>query len=383
MVINSLDELDLNKIPEHVGIILDGNGRWAKKRFMPRVAGHREGMKRVVDIVEASSNLGIKYLSLYAFSTENWKRPSEEVSALMNLLIVYVDAQLKRLSDNNVIVKTIGDISKLPDKSRQAIEKACETTKDNTGMVLNLGLNYGSRSEIIRAVEKIVNSSYDVYKLTEENFKEFLDTKTQPDLDLLIRPGGEKRLSNFMLYQVAYAELYFCDTLWPDFKEEELKNVRAGRANPSLLDNISVEYYGTMTPINQVATINVAEARLLTIQPWDNSVLGEIEKAILKSNLGITPSNDGKIIRLPFPALTEERRKDLVKLVKEYGENAKVAVRNQRRDAMDKVKKMEKKSEISEDELRTAEDDIQKTTDKFVEEIDEISKTKEAELMEI
>ncbi|WP_237036278.1 isoprenyl transferase [Mediannikoviicoccus vaginalis] len=222
MVINSLDELDLNKIPEHVGIILDGNGRWAKKRFMPRVAGHREGMKRVVDIVEASSNLGIKYLSLYAFSTENWKRPSEEVSALMNLLIVYVDSQLKRLSDNNVIVKTIGDISKLPDKSRQAIEKACETTKDNTGMVLNLGLNYGSRSEIIRAVEKIVNSSYDVNELTEENFKEFLDTKTQPDLDLLIRPGGEKRLSNFMLYQVAYAELYFCDTLWPDFKEEEL-----------------------------------------------------------------------------------------------------------------------------------------------------------------
>lgn len=165
--------------------------------------------------------------------------------------------------------------------------------------------------------------------------------------------------------------------------QEELKNIRAGRANPSLLDNISVEYYGTMTPINQVATINVAEARLLTIQPWDNSVLGEIEKAILKSNLGITPSNDGKIIRLPFPALTEERRKDLVKLVKEYGENAKVAIRNQRRDAMDKVKKMEKKSEISEDELRTAEEDIQKTTDKFTEEIDKISKSKEAELMEI
>ncbi|MEJ8751269.1 isoprenyl transferase [Lagierella sp. ICN-221743] len=222
MAKNSLDELDLNKIPEHVGIILDGNGRWAKKRFMPRMAGHREGMKRVVDIVEASSNLGIKYLSLYAFSTENWKRPTEEVSALMNLLIVYVDSQLKRLSDNNVIVKTIGDISKLPDKSREAIERACENTKNNTGMVLNLGLNYGSRSEIIRAVERIVNSSYDVNNLTEDNFKEFLDTKSQPDLDLLIRPGGEKRLSNFMLYQVAYAELYFCDTLWPDFKEEEL-----------------------------------------------------------------------------------------------------------------------------------------------------------------
>lgn len=222
MAVNSLDELDLNRIPAHVGIILDGNGRWAKKRFMPRMAGHREGMKRVVDIVEASSNLGIKYLSLYAFSTENWKRPTEEVSALMNLLIVYVDSQLKRLSDNNVIVKTIGDISKLPEKSRIAIEKACETTKDNTGMVLNLGLNYGSRSEIIRAVEKVINSSYDVNELTEENFKKFLDTNSQPDLDLLIRPGGEKRLSNFMLYQVAYAELYFCDTLWPDFKEDEL-----------------------------------------------------------------------------------------------------------------------------------------------------------------
>ena len=222
MAVNSLDELDLNRIPEHVGIILDGNGRWAKKRFMPRMAGHREGMKRVVDIVEASSNLGIKYLSLYAFSTENWKRPTEEVSALMNLLIVYVDSQLKRLSDNNVIVRTIGDISKLPEKSRIAIEKACETTKDNTGMVLNLGLNYGSRSEIIRAVEKVINSSYDVNELTEENFKQFLDTNSQPDLDLLIRPGGEKRLSNFMLYQVAYAELYFCDTLWPDFKEDEL-----------------------------------------------------------------------------------------------------------------------------------------------------------------
>ena len=222
MATSLLDKLDLNRIPEHVGIILDGNGRWAKKRFMPRVTGHREGMKRVVDIVEASSNLGIKYLSLYAFPTENWKRPTEEVSALMDLLIIYVDSQLKRLSDNNVIVKTIGDISKLPEKSRQAIEKACETTKDNTGMVLNLGLNYGSRSEIIRAVENIVNSSYDVNELTEEIFKDFLYTKSQPDLDLLIRPGGEKRLSNFMLYQVAYAELYFCDTLWPDFHEEEL-----------------------------------------------------------------------------------------------------------------------------------------------------------------
>ncbi len=164
---------------------------------------------------------------------------------------------------------------------------------------------------------------------------------------------------------------------------DDLKNIRAGRANPSLLENISVEYYGTMTPINQVATINAAEARLLTIQPWDQSVLPEIEKAILKSNLGITPSNDGKIIRLPFPALTEERRKELAKVVREYSENAKIALRNQRREAMDTVKKMEKNSDISEDELRAAEEDIQKTIDKFTAEVDKITKNKEEELMEI
>lgn len=216
-----LKDIDTDKLPKHVGIILDGNGRWAKKRFLPRVAGHKEGMKRVVDIVECASNLGIKYLSLYAFSTENWKRPIDEVSSLMNLLILYVDSQLKRLNDNNVIVKTMGDISKLPDKSKKSIMKACEITKNNTGMILNLGLNYGSRSEIIRAVENIINSSYNISEITEENFNNFLYTKGQPDLDLLIRPGGERRLSNFMLYQIAYAELYFCNTLWPDFNNEE------------------------------------------------------------------------------------------------------------------------------------------------------------------
>ncbi|WP_300408085.1 isoprenyl transferase [Lagierella sp.] len=217
-----LSKLDSNRIPIHVGIILDGNGRWAKKRFLPRVAGHREGMKRVVDIVEASSNLGIKYLSLYAFSTENWKRPKEEVSALMDLLIIYVESQLQRLMNNNVIVKTMGDISALPVKSKQAIERACEKTKENTGMVLNLGLNYGSRSEIVRAVEKLINSPKQMHELTEDSFKELLYTKSQPDLDLLIRPGGEQRLSNFMLYQIAYAELYFTNCLWPDFTAEEL-----------------------------------------------------------------------------------------------------------------------------------------------------------------
>ena len=165
--------------------------------------------------------------------------------------------------------------------------------------------------------------------------------------------------------------------------QEELKNIRAGRANPSLLDNISVEYYGTMTPINQVATINVAEARLLTIQPWDNSVLGEIEKAILKSNLGITPSNDGKIIRLPFPALTEERRKEYTKEVNTYAEDAKIVVRNVRRDYMDEVKKSEKSGDITEDDKFTLEDEIQKITDRFIKSIEELAEKKNTELMNV
>lgn len=165
--------------------------------------------------------------------------------------------------------------------------------------------------------------------------------------------------------------------------KEDLKTIRAGRANPALLDNLSIDYYGTQTPLNQVSTITVAEARLLTIQPWDISTMSAIEKSILQSNLGITPSNDGKIIRLPFPALTEERRRDLAKLVRQYAENAKVALRNSRREAMDAIKKLEKNSEISEDELRTGEQEIQEIINKYTAEIDSITKTKEDELMEI
>ncbi|NMB09297.1 MAG: ribosome recycling factor [Tissierellia bacterium] len=163
----------------------------------------------------------------------------------------------------------------------------------------------------------------------------------------------------------------------------ELAGVRAGRANPAVLDGLVVEYYGVATPFNQVATISVPEARLITIQPWDSSVIEGIERAILKSDLGITPSNDGKIIRFPFPALTEERRKELVKLVKKYGEESKVAIRNSRREAMDEVKKMEKNSELREDDLRAAEEDIQKITDSFIKEIDSITSVKEKELMEV
>lgn len=165
--------------------------------------------------------------------------------------------------------------------------------------------------------------------------------------------------------------------------ENELTSVRAGRANPQVLDKLTVDYYGTETPIKQVASISVPEARLLVIQPWDASLIKPIEKVLLKSDLGITPSNDGKVIRLPFPQLTEDRRKELVKVVKSYSENAKISLRNLRRESLDKLKKMEKDKEISEDELKQSEEQVQKVIDKFTKEVEEITKKKEKELMEI
>lgn len=164
---------------------------------------------------------------------------------------------------------------------------------------------------------------------------------------------------------------------------EELQSIRAGRANPSLLDKISIDYYGQVTPINQAASISAPEPRLLVIQPWDANLIPEIEKSILKSDLGINPSNDGKLIRLAIPELTEERRLSLTKVVKKNGENSKIAIRNIRRDALDEIKKLEKSKEISEDDKKSAEDDIQKITDKYIDRIDEITKSKEDELMEI
>lgn len=223
---NLLSQVSLQELPKHIGIILDGNGRWAKKRFMPRVMGHREGMKRVVDIVEKASDLGIKYLSLYAFSTENWKRPEEEVNSLMDILVYYVKIQLDKLDKNNVKVIALGDINKLYPRAYKSILKAIKKTENNTGMILNIGLNYGGRDEIIYGVkgviEAIKNDELDIDELDADIFNNYLYTKGQPDLDLLIRPGGEKRVSNFMLYQLAYAEFYYTDCLWPDFDENEL-----------------------------------------------------------------------------------------------------------------------------------------------------------------
>ena len=201
----------------HVAIIMDGNGRWAKKRGLPRVLGHREGMKRVTDIVRHASHAGVSCLTLYAFSTENWKRPSQEVNGLMRLLLYYVDTQLAELTKEQVRVRIIGDPSAFSDEVREALRLSVEKTKDQNGMTLQLALNYGGRDELVRAFETLKNSNTPV---TETMIAQTLDTAQMPDPDLIIRTGGDLRLSNFLLFQAAYAELYFTDTLWPDFDEE-------------------------------------------------------------------------------------------------------------------------------------------------------------------
>ncbi|ERJ84156.1 di-trans,poly-cis-decaprenylcistransferase [Peptostreptococcaceae bacterium oral taxon 113 str. W5053] len=214
------------RIPNHLAIIMDGNGRWATQFNKSRSFGHYEGMKRVIDIVKASSDIGIKYLSLYAFSTENWKRPLEEVSYLMDLILVFLNKQIKHLHENNVKLNILGILNQLPPKQIKKIEEALKLTENNTGLILNIALNYGSKDEIFRAVKKMINDVWigaiDKDSITEELFYNQLDTGNMPDVDLLIRPGGEKRLSNFMLVQNAYSEIIFTDVLWPDFSEKKL-----------------------------------------------------------------------------------------------------------------------------------------------------------------
>lgn len=206
-------------IPKHIAIIMDGNGRWAKKRMMPRLAGHREGMKRVIDIVRYASDLGVESLTLYAFSTENWKRPAQEVNGLMDLLIDYVKLQLKELMKENVQVRLLGEEIASRPAVRAAIDEAVSETSSNTGMILNLALNYGGRAELVHAFTTLKDKE----RITEEDISAALFTKGQADPDLIIRTGGDMRLSNFLLYQSAYAELYFTQTLWPDFKGPQLE----------------------------------------------------------------------------------------------------------------------------------------------------------------
>ena len=214
-----LDSLDKNKIPQHVAIIMDGNGRWAKSKGMPRVYGHNEGVKRVREITEVAAKLGVKYLTLYAFSTENWNRPAYEVNALMTLLVNTIDKELKTLMKNNIKLETIGNIAELPSKSYKSLLKGIEMTKDNDRMTLVLALNYSGRWDIVNAVNKIVENKV-VPPVTAGTFKSYLSTAAYPDPELIIRTSGELRLSNFLLWESAYSELYFTSVKWPDFKEE-------------------------------------------------------------------------------------------------------------------------------------------------------------------
>lgn len=220
------DLIDMENLPKHIGIIMDGNGRWAKKRFLPRNFGHQEGMERVVEIVSAAANLGIESLSLFAFSTENWTRPETEVQGLMRILVHFIRRELNKLHKNNIKLQIMGDVNKLPQLPRKEVIDAVEKTSNNDKMILNIGLNYGGRDEIIFGIKKLLKEmelgKMKIEDLNIDSFSEFLYTKGQPDPDLLIRPSGELRLSNFMLYQIAYTEFYFSDVLWPDFKEENL-----------------------------------------------------------------------------------------------------------------------------------------------------------------
>lgn len=221
-------EMDNNlKIPEHVAIILDGNGRWAQKRFMPRTYGHTQGSKVVERISEVAYKMGIKYLTVYAFSTENWKRPQDEVDTLMKLLRSYMKDCVRTSSKNNMRVRVLGDTSKLSKDIQDSIINLEETSKENTGLNFQVALNYGGRDELMRSIKKIAidykENKINLDDIDEDLFAGYLDTKGIPDPDLLIRTSGEQRLSNFLLWQLAYTEFYFTDTLWPDFTKEDLQ----------------------------------------------------------------------------------------------------------------------------------------------------------------
>lgn len=220
-----MNRLDPEKLPIHVAAIMDGNGRWAKKRALNRVKGHEEGTKSVRVIVRTSRNLGIKYLTLYAFSEENWKRPKHEIAALMGILKRFLKSELSEMLENGIRLMAIGDIDKLPDDARKILDSTIEKTSVNKEMTLTLALSYGSRQEISRAVKKIASrvreGDIELDDITDDIINENLYTAGIPEPDLLIRTSGEYRISNFLLWQIAYSEIYITPTLWPDFREEE------------------------------------------------------------------------------------------------------------------------------------------------------------------
>lgn len=218
-------QLSKENLPEHIAVIMDGNGRWAKAKKRPRLFGHNAGMKTLRKIVRASSDAGIKILTVYAFSTENWKRSQEEVDGLMNIAVEYFKKEVGELHENNVKIQVIGDVNGLNHKVQKAAKNAMDITANNTGLIFNVALNYGSRDEIVHAVRALMVQGVLPEEVTEERLNAELYTKGLTDPDLLIRTGGESRLSNFMLWQSAYTEFFFIDTYWPDFDKDTYYNL--------------------------------------------------------------------------------------------------------------------------------------------------------------
>jgi len=216
--------IDLEHLPRHVAIIMDGNGRWAKRKRKPRLFGHKAGADSVRDIVEISREIGIKYLTLYAFSSENWNRPAQEVSGLMSILKRYLEAELPQMQKNDIRLMSIGDRGRLPGPVRETLENVIQKTSANSQLILNLALSYGGRDEIVRALKGLAGECLagkrEIDSITSEAINNHLDTADLPDPDLLIRTGGESRLSNFMLWQVSYSEIYFTDIMWPEFRKD-------------------------------------------------------------------------------------------------------------------------------------------------------------------
>ncbi len=222
------NNLDKEKIPKHIAIIMDGNGRWAKKHGNERIFGHKHGVKSVKKVVEISAELGVGFLTLYAFSTENWKRPKYEVDALMSILVNSLHSEIDLLNDNNIVLGTIGDTESLPKDVQNELSEAIEATSNNTGLKLIIALSYSSRWEIIRAVKNIARDvskkNILVDEINDDLFKQYLCTSNIPDPELIIRTSGEKRISNFLLWQISYSEFYFTEKLWPDFGKDDLIN---------------------------------------------------------------------------------------------------------------------------------------------------------------
>ena len=222
------EHINDSRLPKHIAIIMDGNGRWAKLKNKPRIFGHKNGVNSVRETIEACGDIGVEYLTLYAFSTENWNRPKLEVRTLMALLVSSLKKELKILQKNNIKLITIGNINDLPKSAQKELNEVIEKTKNNTALTLTLALSYGSRDEIVNVIKniskKVVNNELQIEEINENIINNHLYTFSLPDVDFMIRTSGEKRISNFLLWQIAYAELYFTDTLWPDFRKENLFN---------------------------------------------------------------------------------------------------------------------------------------------------------------